>query len=176
VDVPADLGLTWSHEVDSVDASMVKNECFDCQIDNGVTMPSVGIILAYTIEEERENYCTQSPLCHHHHLTLVKFFHASWCLQTTKGNRLKFHTLIWEHRRRSLSKAHNPIMDFDRIMALFELRNHYIIQIQFCYQAMSVVVHDDLLTALVIHLTILVRRTTCFEFAKFCFERLHQYS
>jgi hypothetical protein len=28
--------------------------------------------------------------------------------------------IIWEHYRRSLSKAHNSVMDFDRIMALLE--------------------------------------------------------
>jgi hypothetical protein len=39
----------------------------------------------------------------------------------TKGNELEHHTLIWEHNRRSLSKASDSNMDFDRIIALFGL-------------------------------------------------------
>jgi hypothetical protein len=49
----------------------------------------------------------------------------SFCVQfgmseTTEKNRLKLYTLFWDTR--SVSKAHNSYMDFDRIMALaFEL-------------------------------------------------------
>jgi hypothetical protein len=48
--------------------------------------------------------------------------------KTIEINQLKCHTHILEHKWWSLSKAHNSYIDFDRIMALLELKKFYIIK------------------------------------------------
>jgi hypothetical protein len=58
--------------------------------------------------------------------------------ETTEGNGLNFTHL------RSQSKAHNSYMDFDRIEALSEHKNFYIIQV------LRIVEHTDILAALVL--------------------------
>jgi hypothetical protein len=68
--------------------------------------------------------CCQCLLCHY---ILVKYFHSLVGFSnTTEGNGLKLNSLIWKYNR-SLSKAYNKNMDFDRNMALFELKIFYII-------------------------------------------------
>jgi hypothetical protein len=49
----------------------------------------------------------------------------------TEGIHLKLNSLLQDHNQRSLSKAHNSSIDFDRIIVLFELRNCWL---KFCLQ------------------------------------------
>jgi hypothetical protein len=71
--------------------------------------------------------------------TILKFWVHVGISKITEGNGLKHHTLISDHNRSLLSKAHNIYIDFDRIMAIFEPYISTLLRFLFHYQVLRII-------------------------------------